>query len=352
MSRLGALKLEYVTASDCSAERRRGVLGGALFDRLPDEAGKAGGDLGFPVAQVSTPVLGDERQVLELWRISDDDVRAGTNGRVRYTCSPDVLFGSLSLHEDDVPPAVTSSGERTRLYEATASAYREILTTLGAVGYPYLLRVWNFLPEINIETHGLERYRQFNSARQEALLACGHAIAGSVPAASALGAASGSPLVIYFLASRLAPAFIENPRQTSAYHYPAQYGPRSPVFSRAAALGEKDSAMLFISGTASIVGHRTLHSGDPAAQTRETLRNIEALLAQAGRTVLGGKLPLEALAYKVYVRDPRDLPLIRAQIEEALGADASVLYLKADICRRDLAVEIEAVGGRGFKPGA
>ena len=350
MDRIGALELEYVTASDRSSQRRGGVLGGALFDRLTDETRAGSGDLGFPVAQVSTPVLGEERQVLELWRIRDD-VRAGTHGRVRYTCGSDLLFGSLSLHEDEVPPEAAQSGARTSLYEATARAYREVLATLAAVGHPYLLRVWNFLPEINIETHGLERYRQFNSARQDALVACGHATAGSVPAASALGAAPGSPLVIYFLASRRAPSFIENPRQVSAYHYPAQYGPRTPVFSRAAALGRNDGATLFISGTASIVGHQTMHSGDPAAQTRETLRNIEALLEEAGRTVLGGKLTLESLAYKVYVRDPRDLPLIRAELEDAIGAQASVLYLKADICRRDLAVEIEAVGGRGLRQG-
>ena len=326
------------------------MLGGALFDRPPDETRAIGGDLGFPVAQVSTPVLGEEREVLELWRIGED-IRAGSHGRVRYTCSSDILFGSLSLHEDDVPLAPAQSGERTRLYEITAQAYREIFATLAAVGHRHLLRVWNYLPEINLQTHGLERYRQFNSGRQEALIACGHPITGNVPAASALGAASGSALVIYFLACRLAPALIENPRQVSAYHYPAQYGPRSPVFSRAAAVGEKDAATLFISGTSSIVGHRTMHTGDPAAQTRETLRNIEALLEEAGRTVLADKLPLESLAYKVYVRDPQDLPLIRAELTAALGPAASVLYLKADICRRDLAVEIEAVGGRGLKPG-
>jgi chorismate lyase/3-hydroxybenzoate synthase len=350
MDRPGALQLEYVTASDCSSKRRHGVLGGAVFDPLPQQARACGGDLGFPVAQVATPVLGEAREVLELWRIGDA-IRTGTHGRVRYTCSSDILFGSLSMHEDDMPVAATQAGERTRLYEATARAYREILATLAAVGHPYLLRVWNYVPDINVETHGLERYRQFNSARQEALIACGRAIAGNVPAASALGHASGSPLVIYFLASPFAPACIENPRQVSAYHYPAQYGPRSPVFSRACAIGRKDAATLFISGTSSIVGHRTMHAGDPAAQTRETLRNIEALVEEAGRTALGHKLPLESLAYKVYVRDPRDLPAIQAQLTEAFGPDASVLYLKADICRRDLAVEIEAVGGRGLKPG-
>jgi chorismate lyase / 3-hydroxybenzoate synthase len=351
MDRLGALKLEYLTADGRAADWHRGVLGGALFDRLPEGSRAASDDLGFPLAQVSMPVLGEEREVLELWRIGDD-VRAGAHGRVQYTCTADVLFGSVSLHEDDLPLSSGNSGKHSRLYEATQQAYRDIFATLSTVGHTHLLRVWNYIPDINVETHGLERYRQFNSARQEAMIASGRAVAVNVPAASALGADAGSALVIYFLASRVAPALIENPRQVSAYHYPTEYGPRSPAFSRAAVLGKKEAATLFISGTASIVGHRTMHSGDPVAQTRETLRNIEALLEEAGKTALGRKLPLEALAYKVYVRDPRDLHLIRAELTDAIGAAASVLYLKADICRRDLAVEIEAVGSCGIEPGA
>jgi enamine deaminase RidA (YjgF/YER057c/UK114 family) len=221
---------------------------------------------------------------------------------------------------------------------------------LAAAGNPQLVRVWNYIPEINLHTHGLERYRQFNTARHQASLACGRAVAGRVPAASALGAAPGSPVTIYFLASQRAPGFIENPRQVSAYRYPAQYGPRSPAFSRATLLGEGEEATLFISGTASIVGHRTMHAGDPAAQTRETLVNIEALLEEAGRRTGTRPLRLESLAYKVYVRNPRELPVIRAELEAAVGSKAALLYLKADICRRDLAVEIEAVGGHGWRP--
>jgi chorismate lyase / 3-hydroxybenzoate synthase len=348
MDRLPALRLEYVTPAGRGAHWRRGVLGGALFDGQPRPKSAVAGGLGFPLAEVSLPVLGEAREMLELWR-TGGEVRAGSHGRVHYTCAPDILFGSVSIQEGEVSP-VGPEGGRSRLHEATAQAYRDVFATLAAVGHPHLLRVWNYIPDINVETGGLERYRQFNSARQEALLACGRTVAGNVPAASALGAGSGSPLVIYFLAGRRAPALIENPRQVSAYHYPTQYGPRSPAFSRAAVVGEREAATLFISGTASIVGHRTLHAGDPVAQTRETLRNIEALLEEAARTALGHRLPLQALAYKVYVRDPRDLPLIRAELAGAIGADAAVLYLQADICRRDLAVEIEAVGSRGAEP--
>lgn len=340
MSAAQSLRLEYLTPSESRSQGWRDVLGAAAFDagaRAPR------GGLDFPLAHVHAPVLGGSHEVLEVWR-AGGDAQADTHGRVRYARCGDLLFGSLAVHEAELGAADESS-RRTPLEVATDLAYRELFATLAAAGSPQLVRVWNYIPDINLDTHGLERYRQFNTGRHAASLACGRAVAGSVPAASALGAAAGSPLTLYFLASRRAPAFIENPRQVSAYHYPAQYGPRSPAFSRATVLGERDAATLFISGTASIVGHRTLHAGDPAAQTREALVNIEALLAEAGRQAGPGALRLDALAYKVYVRDPQALPIIRAELEAALGRNAALLYLKADICRRDLSVEIEAVGG-------
>ena len=349
MSSGQSLRLEYVTPSESGSEGWHGVLGAAAFaggTALGSGDPQADG-LDFPLAHVYTPVLGEAREVLEVWR-AGERAQPGSHGRVRYARAGDLLFGSIAVHETELTSAAEPSRRRP-LETATELAYREMYATLAAAGGPRLVRVWNYIPDINLDTRGLERYRQFNMARHEASLACGHAVAGSVPAASALGAGPGSPLTLYFLASRRPPAFIENPRQVSSYRYPAKYGPRSPAFSRATVLGEGSEATLFVSGTASIVGHRTLHAGDPAAQTRETLVNIEALLEEAARHSQARELRLETLAYKVYVRDPKDLAVIRMELESALGADAALLFLQADICRRDLAVEIEAVGGGGWR---
>ncbi|MFZ1869870.1 MAG: hypothetical protein WAU49_15435 [Steroidobacteraceae bacterium] len=345
MSAGQSLRLEYVTASESQLHERQGVLGAAAFAGTEAVLQSVGADV--PLARVHTPVLSEAREMLEIW-LAGGRAQPGSHGRVRYARAGDFLFGSLAVPETAAtsPPG---SSPRAPLEIATDVAYRDMYAALAAVGNPPLVRIWNYIPDINIDSHGLERYRQFNTARHEASLWCGRAVTGSVPAASALGAATGSPLTIYFLASRCAPAFIENPRQVSAYRYPAQYGPRSPAFSRATVLGEGSEATLFVSGTASIVGHRTLHAGDPAAQTRETLVNIEALLEEAARRSHMEALRLETLAYKVYVRDPKDLPVIRAEIESAVGREAALLYLKADICRQDLAVEIEAVGGGGWR---
>jgi chorismate lyase/3-hydroxybenzoate synthase len=116
------------------------------------------------------------------------------------------------------------------------------------------------------------------------------------------------------------------------------------VFSRATLLRQRDRVLLFISGTASIVGHRSIHVGDTAAQTRETLANIAALLEEANRVESAARFSLQSLACKAYVRRPEDLPAIRAQLETALEPRPRVIYLQADICRQDLMVEIEATG--------
>jgi len=335
MSSSAGLQLDYLSLADCKPDE---ALGLALFG--PSTGPSTETDI--PVARVSARLLTREPDVCELWRATEP-VQAGRRNAVRYRCTEQVLFGSVSVAESDLP-SVSARRERTALHQATEQVYREMLAAIEAAGYPYLVRVWNYLSDINTETHGIERYRQFNRARQEALQGSGRAVAGAVPAACALGTPAGSPLVVYFLASRSRPTFIENPRQVSAYDYPPEYGARSPVFSRATALQGPAGWMLFISGTASIVGHRTVHAGDAAAQTRETLTNIQALIEEASRRTHGARFTLGDLACKIYVRDPADLPLIQRELQAALGSGLRAIYLQADICRRDLLVEIEATG--------
>jgi chorismate lyase/3-hydroxybenzoate synthase len=181
--------------------------------------------------------------------------------------------------------------------------------------------------------------------RQQAFIDAGQAALEGAPAACALGIRQGA-LCIRFLAGRAAAVPVENPRQVSAYRYPDTYGPRSPTFSRAAlaALGGGDIA-LFISGTASIIGHETVHLGDVRAQTHETLRNLAAVIGAAnGRT--SAVFDVSRLEAVVYVRHVADAPLVREVLDEVLGPQAHTVrhavYLEADICRQDLLVEIEA----------
>ena len=328
-SRTG-LHLDYLSSAEFDAAQWAGVMGVATFDRSALATGPV------PIAEVNVPVLGKPGGLCEVWR-TPQAVESGVRGRIHYARTADLLFGCITLAEQacGTPP-------HTPLYRATEQAYREIYGALDTLGFPHLVRIWNYVAQINRDTHGTERYKQFNSARQAAMLAAQRPITGNVSAACALGAAAGSPLVAYFLASQSGATSIENPRQISAYHYPPQYGVHTPIFSRAAVHRDSDGLTLFISGTASIVGHQTVHEGDPAAQTRETLTNIEALLQETNRVTRGEEFTLETLAYKVYVRNPSDLPVIQKELHSALGSSVSAIYLHADVCRRDLSVEIEA----------
>lgn len=335
-----SLELDYLGSAELAARSPdwwRNVLGVAPFGAATQVDCAAG----IPVAPVPLPVLGGAESAFEVWRL-DEPLSSGAIGRVHYRMGSQALFGCIVSPEPN--GATGANGAADALPELTGAAYAEIFAALGSLGYPHLLRVWNYFAAINRETALGERYRQFNTARHDAFRRNQREVEGNVPAACALGSDPGSPLVIYFLAGRAPARAVENPRQLSAYRYPPEYGPHSPTFSRAAIAAREVGAPLFVSGTASIVGHASVHAGDAAAQARESAANIAALVDAANEAAGTAAYSVEALKYKAYVRDTRDLAAIRAELDGGLRARAPITYLRADICRSELLVEIEAVG--------
>ena len=304
------------------ADRVACVIG---FGSNPVAATKSG----FPVLWVDTPVSGSG-VAYEVWTTGkpvsryQDDLIAGSGNE-------DIFFGRILLQND----------QAGNFSDATFRAFSGIFEFLQRGDYPSLIRVWNYFPEINAMENGLERYRSFSLGRHEAFVHYQAKVEDS-PAACALGSHGGG-LAIYFLAARTAGMKIENPRQVSAYNYPAQYGPRSPTFSRATLAFREQGQTLFISGTASILGHETVHPASVGLQTLETLENIRAVIGQA---ILKGFAPVNFatdMALKVYVRNAEDFAEVVGVIQREFGIPADLIVLQADICRTDLLVEIEAV---------
>lgn len=345
------LRCDYGHASaDVSRDDSTGgLLGSVFFSR--EEGSRASLGAGIPVARVPMPVLGTEgSSIWEIWR-ANGSASHGRHGIVQYGYADGILFGAIQLSEGHFSESggeVPGQTLRTPLYQAAALAYKSAFEAMKELQFPHALRFWNYIADINGYSHGIERYRQFNCGRQEGFLQSEREVTGSVPAASAVGFASG-PLTVYFLAARDArPVAIENPRQVSAYLYPTSYGPRSPTFSRAGLVSVGSERVLFVSGTASIVGHQTCHPGDVVAQTRETMANIAAILSETCRVAPDAPFSLADLSYKVYVRDQNDMPQIAAELRRHLGRNAKLLFLKADICRQDLLVEIEATASHAL----
>jgi chorismate lyase/3-hydroxybenzoate synthase len=225
---------------------------------------------------------------------------------------------------------------------AAADAYARLLMAVRPSRHPYLLRIWNYFAAINSGQGDAERYRRFCVGRARAVDAAFNA---PPPAATAIGT-DGPPgrVQLIALCSRAPAIALENPRQTPAWRYPREYGPVPPGFSRGVLLGaDGDTPRLLASGTASIVGHVSQHVGDVEGQLKESLANLQALLDE-GRRKCGREFRVaDCEALRVYLREPADLAVAEALLTAAgLGRDR-VLYLRGDVCRRELDVELEGV---------
>ncbi len=311
---LVALGKQPLQAGDCLATLRFG------------ERGVAGAQ-----AVVPTPSL-DDLEHAERWPATGPVTRR-QHGAVHVATDGRWLFAT-----------VCAAGAGGDGLEAVAhESYRQLLQVTELEGYPFLQRVWNFVPRINDLSLGSERYKLFCKARAEACEAhYGPAFRARLPAASAVGC-RGDQFVLHAVAARHAGVNLENPRQISACNYPERYGTFSPSFARATLSPASLGGGLWISGTASIVGHDSVHPGDPEAQTEETMRNIEVLLDTAGLSAAGTPLGSRLRLLRVYVRDPAHTHRIRAALQRVLAHPVQTHFVQADVCRAELLVEIEAL---------
>lgn len=269
--------------------------------------------------------------LFEVWE-SDRAVQAWRDGDVAGASDGRLSFGWLQETEGEV--GIRVAAER---------AYQRFFAHLASRSHSHPLRIWNYLDAITSGDGDEERYRQFCVGRAEGM----QEHLDEFPAATAIGRRDGQRhLQLYWLASAETGRPLENPRQVAAWQYPREYGPRSPSFARAMLPAAGAGLPLMLSGTAAVVGHRSLHVGDVAQQLDETLRNLDALLGEAKRhasridTAFGAASPL-----KVYVRRAEDISTVEALLTQRLPADTPRLILHADICRRDLLVEIDGFHG-------
>ena len=278
---------------------------------------------------VSLAQLGGGERI-ERWT-SEAEVTTGQVRDIGFACDGDFLFARLL-----VPAERCADIERV-----TRSAYLHLDHLIRSQGYPYWLRAWNFLAGITVGEGESERYRRFNAGRYSAV-GLSSDVGENLPAASALGSESGG-FVLCCLAGKRPGVRIENPRQVSAPEYPPQYGLRSPLFARAALVPNRRGAQLLISGTASIVGHESRHIGDPEAQVEETARNFAALVdtAMHGAPARPRTSSARLESLRVYLRDADHYARLLPAIRRLFAPGHEPLVLRADICRRDLLVEIE-----------
>jgi len=284
------------------------------------------------IIHVPLPRL-DDSNTCEIWE-SSEPVSSGVSGGVQFarTDSWLALHTTTPLMADDDLSIITED------------IYTRLIKEALSQGYTDIVRTWNYVPDINLGSADTERYRQFTLGRAIAFDRLGFRDS-KLPAGTGIGGDASIPLSITLLVTRKPCRRVENPRQISAYNYPKQYGPRSPSFSRAVLIGNTEKPLLLVSGTASIVGHETMHTG-LAEQAGETCANIRTLQdVAAAHLQIDKRMQAtgQGTYLRIYLRNDSDtdaaLTALQGLIKEAEG----YVVLQGDICRDDLLLEIEAV---------
>jgi chorismate lyase/3-hydroxybenzoate synthase len=320
------LQVSYESGSVGDWIGRPDVLAVFEFGRSPLEA-EDPRHVPVALAQLDSPVR------LEVWR-ARGPVKTGSWDGLNFAQGETLTMGHIALDID------RTGGMR----ECSRRAYDLLQSYLQQSPHPWPLKIWNYIPGINAGEGDEERYRQFCLGRAEAV-SIDPGGSPPLPAATGIGTPLSEPsLQVYFLAGSLPGLDVENPRQVSAWRYPRQYGPRSPLFSRATILRMNGSSQFLLSGTASIIGHQTHHENQVTAQLRESLRNVRSLLAEGHRLAGDAEARLDDDGVlKVYIRHREDYDRIRETLESEVPADLPRIYLQGDICRANLLTEIDGI---------
>jgi chorismate lyase/3-hydroxybenzoate synthase len=299
--------------------------------------------------QFNTPCLGSDTPLLynnglktlanqdltEIWT-STENIDYGSDNGCHWSQTDQLLFASIVVDETAF----------TDQEQAIEIGYQKLLELINRQGYPHILRMWNYMDAITSGEGDKERYRIFSTGRQKTFNRHGYD-QSQYPSACALGHHHGDT-IIYLLAAKTPGQHFENPNQQSAYQYPRQYGPQSPSFARATLKHWANSSQLYISGTASIIGHVSItgeskdHTENLKTQISTTLSNIDKLLAHIAQEAQLNSLPIPS-SLKVYVRHSEDVDLIKKAVEAHFQNDTAIIYLQADICRPELLLEIDGI---------
>ena len=249
------------------------------------------------------------------------------------------------------------------LQRETAEAYCCIAKLLRASRACEPVRFWNFIPRIGHKLGEMRRYMVFNAGRFAAYYDWFRnvdAFDRLVPTATGVGHAAQG-LVIHALAAARPGVHIMNSRQLAPRAYSPRYGPFPPCFARATlveSMGAQGWKVL-VGGTAAVRGQHSMARADAHGQTVETFRNLVHLIRRADSTIRQGPAPSRPTAselscfdsLRVYVRRLGDLPAIKPLVLRKFSHLPDIEFLRADICRPELLVEIEGTANVGGESG-
>ena len=285
------------------------------------------------------------------------------NVEVLYGKAESVSFCKLAIsgYNEYWFAGVEGCRDGNTISEKANGAFSRLLSAflkLG-LGFNQIVRQWNYVEQIyemeQFDSQLRQNYQLFNEARGEYYSK--YRTVSDFPAATGIGVDFNGVTIECMVVSSdesLKSIAICNPKQLKSYKYgqevlkgePQKNSKQNqpPQFERARLLTNDQTSRLFISGTASIVGQETIGLNDVEKQTYVTIENIGQLVSEGNLRSHYPELTVfpDKYAYvRVYVKNEEDIPAVKVICETHFG-QVPMTFVKADICRADLLVEIEA----------
>lgn len=288
---------------------------------------------------------------------------SNSNAEVEYGVAATVGYSRIiaSGYSEYWFAGVDGGNDENSLSGKSRHAFSRLLKAFLLLGIDFnqVHRQWNYVEHIfsiqQMSDCQRQNYQLFNEARAE-YYSKYRTIPG-FPAATGIGTAHNG-VTIECMATicneETASVAIANPQQINSYKYgqevlrgePQKNSTQNqpPQFERARLMTNGTSSRLFVSGTASIIGQETIGVGDVEKQTRVTIDNIALLVNETNLRAHYPELKAvpDKYAYvRVYVKNQEDIASVKAICLGHFG-NVPTTFVKADICRDDLLVEIEA----------
>ena len=284
--------------------------------------------------------------------------KAATNKKVIYKSRSGINY-TVVEHKDykAVHCAGLMGTVEDSITQASERAFKSAIEILGQEGLSLdnIIRQWNYIENIAIVEdveNAPQNYQDFNDVRAH-YYAQGNFEFG-YPAATGIGQNTGGVIIGFIALSksdRISISPIMNPGQVDAHKYSevvlegSSLEKCTPKFERAKLVTIGSNSYVYVSGTASILGEKTMHAGDVEKQTLTTIENIKRLFSKENQDKLGLKFEVSEIQFshlRVYVKKMEDIPAVEKICDAELNCKSS-LFLESDVCREDLLVEIEGV---------
>ena len=312
-------------------------------------------DIQAPVSLVSQPPF-EDKVMMEAWMMDYQEIE------MTFTFKRSNQISVLQIDNPEYSLLISSQySEKLDTFKQNALETFNLLdTSLAESNFNYneIVRQWNYIENItmfdSVSDKNLQNYQTFNDLRS--LFYGKSDFLNGYPSATGIGIENGGCTIeIIALKEKKGNDIhtVTNSHQVDAHNYSTTVlignaideinKISTPKFERGKSILFREDGFLFISGTASIIGEETVFPDNVEKQTLTTFQNIDHLISvnNLNQCKIGAISIPKLTNFRVYLKNESDYPIVKSLCDKHFGILGGI-YVKADICRNNLLVEIEA----------